>query len=1078
MIANASLLGRSGIRSTSFPGVIGRSRIADAGRVEHGVGDGRGRADDADLADALRAHGLTSGRPRPSQCASISRTSALTGTWYAARSVDVVAELRVQHALLEQRHADSPMVIPPMNCERAVLGLRMRPAANTPVSLGTRTSPVSASTRTSANWAPKAWRASGGRRSSSACRRSTSPGGLAAVAASPQRRAGLVTAQPQDAVPIDPPATVAGGASCRRSRPRTRSGGTSERVRGDLRQHRARAGADVGGGDAHGERCRRPRPGRSPSTACGGPGRSTRDAQCRSASRPSRRAAGRGSRRGQPNRSAPSRRHSTRCREENGLPLSGSISGSLRIRSSIGSMSRRWRARRPRTPGRTSRGTRRAPASRRRRDVERDHPVGRAAAATRTSSGYDGRLLRELLRPATSARRRRARSPTSRPSASAPSRSAGSSASGSRSSANICRRVTASFTGRPYHGAAITASTACGRGVPFDAEPAADVCGTTRTCPHPGRTPRPASGPHRTRPGWSRTGSAGHRPSRARVRAAPSGCCAPPASCTWSTATAARPARPRRRLGGVGGEAGVDLLGCVQAGWSARSTTSCSARRSDAHQPAACSGRLQLVRDHGGDDLAAVGDVGATAGRRARRRGPAAAGRCRGGARRAPRPARGLPGVDRVDPAAGDRRLHDDRVGNVRPGCARRRSGPRRVTFSRALDAVDRRSRWSARWSASLPRPARVSVRTSVAAPAASCRRCRGAAAPGRAPASAARSNVAASAGAPRSSSSAACARHGLCATPPSAIRTSSTPPSRDVQRGRHRDHGEREGRAVAHLAVRRVGAGSLRRQLHRDDQLVRARAPCPACGSSPGSRWSSAMRDRRARRRAAARGPRRRARSSATAMSDGWVATQAGECPSTARLRWSPSTRRAAGARLALVARLGDVLEVGAAGPLQQVAAGGRHVAQLARRARQQRLGEHRVARRAPCGSAARSLLRHRAPIAQPAVGQLIDPVERQAGDVDRAASGRLDAQPHQVDQVGAAAEAAAPRSCRRAARHGAALVVGPLVPERLHRARPPAIAAHDVRVGAAAADVAAHPLADLGRVELRIAGDVRGDA
>jgi hypothetical protein len=32
----------------------------------------------------------------------------------------------------------------------------MRPAANTPSSRGTRTSPASASTRTSANWAPKA----------------------------------------------------------------------------------------------------------------------------------------------------------------------------------------------------------------------------------------------------------------------------------------------------------------------------------------------------------------------------------------------------------------------------------------------------------------------------------------------------------------------------------------------------------------------------------------------------------------------------------------------------------------------------------------------------------------------------------------------------------------------------------------------------------------------------------------------------------------------------------------------------------------------------------------------------------
>ena len=40
-----------------------------------------------------------------------------------------------------------------------------------------------------------------------------------------------------------------------------------------------------------------------------------------------------------PNRSAPRRRHATRLREENGSPDSGCTSGSLRTRSSIGSMS-------------------------------------------------------------------------------------------------------------------------------------------------------------------------------------------------------------------------------------------------------------------------------------------------------------------------------------------------------------------------------------------------------------------------------------------------------------------------------------------------------------------------------------------------------------------------------------------------------------------------------------------------------------------------------------------------------------------------------------------------------------------
>ena len=77
----------------------------------------------------------------------------------------------------------------------------------------------------------------------------------------------------------------------------------------------------------------------------------------------------------------------------------------------------------------------------------------------------------------------------------------------------------------------------------------------------------------------------------------------------------------------------------------------------------------------------------------------------------------------------------------------------------------------------------------------------------------------------------------------------------------------------------------------------------------------------------------------------------------------------RAAGARGALVAGLGDVLEVGAAGALEQVAAGGRGVAQLPRGAGQQRLGQDGVAV-AYGGGAARSLLRTIAPIRSPPSG------------------------------------------------------------------------------------------------------------
>lgn len=54
---------------------------------------------------------------------------------------------------------------------------------------------------------------------------------------------------------------------------------------------------------------------------------------------------------------------------------------------------------------------------------------------------------------------------------------------------------------------------------------------------------------------------------------------------------------------------------------------------------------------------------------------------------------------------------------------------------------------------------------------------------------------------------------------------------------------------------------------------------------------------------------------------------------------------RGAAAAGLAFVAGNGDVLEIGAAGALQQVASGGREVAQLTRSSGQQRLRENRIA-------------------------------------------------------------------------------------------------------------------------------------
>ncbi|OSY50702.1 hypothetical protein BG846_03678 [Streptomyces fradiae ATCC 10745 = DSM 40063] len=113
-----------------------------------------------------------------------------------------------------------------------------------------------------------------------------------------------------------------------------------------------------------------------------------------------------------------------------------------------------------------------------------------------------------------------------------------------------------------------------------------------------------------------------------------------------------------------------------------------------------------------------------------------------------------------------------------------------------------------------------------------------------------------------------------------------------------------------------------------------------------------------------------------------------------------------AAAAGGALAAGLGEVLEVGAAGALEEVAAGGGRVAELGGGAGEQGAGDGGVA--GPYqGVRGEVAVADGGARAQPAVGQLLDGVERQAGDVDEGVGG-LDAQLHQVDQVGAAGEVA----------------------------------------------------------------------
>jgi hypothetical protein len=113
---------------------------------------------------------------------------------------------------------------------------------------------------------------------------------------------------------------------------------------------------------------------------------------------------------------------------------------------------------------------------------------------------------------------------------------------------------------------------------------------------------------------------------------------------------------------------------------------------------------------------------------------------------------------------------------------------------------------------------------------------------------------------------------------------------------------------------------------------------------------------------------------------------------------------RRTAAAGRAFVARRRGVVEIPAARPLQQVAAGRGHVAQLLRsarqdRARQQRVAalDHRVVRKIA--------VRHERADPQAAVRRFLDPLERQLRDVDQPRR-PFDVLLHQVDQIGAAGD------------------------------------------------------------------------
>jgi hypothetical protein len=189
---------------------------------------------------------------------------------------------------------------------------------------------------------------------------------------------------------------------------------------------------------------------------------------------------------------------------------------------------------------------------------------------------------------------------------------------------------------------------------------------------------------------------------------------------------------------------------------------------------------------------------------------------------------------------------------------------------------------------------------------------------------------------------------------------------------GGHRHQRERIRGAVAHLAVEvppPTGAAA-----DRGDQLAGLER-CLDCGVARAGLWKSAIGMVRRVPSARTVSTWHRARAwPRPCRSDAWRCRPRSHA-TTACWRLNPPMRRAAAARLALVAGLVGVVEVRAAGALQQVAGGGRLVAQLARGTGQQRARQHAVV--APHASFGGQVgVAHQRADAQAAVGRGLDAV------------------------------------------------------------------------------------------------------
>ena len=180
--------------------------------------------------------------------------------------------------------------------------------------------------------------------------------------------------------------------------------------------------------------------------------------------------------------------------------------------------------------------------------------------------------------------------------------------------------------------------------------------------------------------------------------------------------------------------------------------------------------------------------------------------------------------------------------------------------------------------------------------------------------------------------------------------------------------------------------------------------------------------------------------------------------------MRFSPSIAGQPEPGLALVAGETGIAEIAAARALQQVAADGAHVAHLRRGRCQQRLRQITGQRARTSGCAATSLMRAIASRRRPSPLDL-DARQPDAVQIDELRR-RLDIVLHQLHQVRAAGDDTW-RPAPGAAAIAASSDVGWTRVKCLHgSALPRGVADRrdDVGIGAAAADIAAHPLADFG--------------